>query len=185
MLGNRWPIKWGDAWAGALTSLAVSVVLGLVATVIGASAAHPLTSFHTVALVDLIAIVLAGFFAFLAGGWVAGKIAGHTYSEPSILHAAISWLIALPLMIVALAAGVGPTLGGWYGGLIGASPLVAAATTATTPPDVIRNTALAALTSILIGLIGAVIGGWLSSGEPMTFTHHRTRTLTSPERRPI
>jgi hypothetical protein len=94
-------------------------------------------------------------------------------------------LIALPLLLVALAAGVGPTFGGWYGGLVGASPLVAAATTATTTPDVIRNTALAALTSILIGLIGAVIGGWLSSGEPMTFAHYRTRTLTSTERRPV
>ena len=131
MLVNPWPINWSAAWAGALTSLAASVVLGLVATIIGANAAtHPLTSFHTVALVDLIAIVVAGFFAFVAGGWVAGKIAGHSHSEPSILHAAISWLIALPLILAALAAGVGQAFGGWYGGLIGASPLVAAATTA-------------------------------------------------------
>ena len=25
------------------------------------------------------------------------------------------------------------------------------------------------------GLIGSVLGGWMASGEPMTFTHHRTR----------
>jgi len=170
---------------GALTSLAVAFILGLVATVIGVSSAHPFTSFHTIALVDLIAVVIAGFFAFVAGGWTAGKIAGFSHSEPSILHAAISWLIALPLLLLALAAGAGQAFGGWYGGLIGASPLVAAATSAATAPDVVRNTALATLTSILIGLIGAVIGGWLASGEPMTFTHHRTRTLPSTERRPI
>ncbi|MGA3037835.1 MAG: hypothetical protein ABSE64_10185 [Vulcanimicrobiaceae bacterium] len=185
MLVNPWPVNWSAVWVGALTSLAVSVILGLVATVIGVSTAHPFTSFHAVALVDLIAVVVGGFFAFVAGGWAAGKIAGFSHSEPSILHAAISWLLALPLLLLALAAGAGQAFGGWYGGLIGASPLVAAATSATTAPDVVRNTALAALTSILIGLIGAVIGGWLASGEPMTFTHHRARTLTSTERRPI
>jgi hypothetical protein len=58
MLVNPWPVNWSAAWAGALASLAVSVILGLVATVIGASTAHPLTSFHTVALVSLIAVVL-------------------------------------------------------------------------------------------------------------------------------
>ena len=185
MLVNAWPVNWSAAWVGALTSLAVSVILGLVATIIGASTAHPLASFHTVAIISLIAVVVAGFFAFAAGGWAAGKIAGFSHSEPSILHAAVSWLIALPLILLALAAGAGQAFGGWYGGLVGASPLVAAATTATNAPDVARNSALAALTSILIALIGAVIGGWLASGEPMNFTHHRTRTLTSPERRPV
>jgi hypothetical protein len=27
----------------------------------------------------------------------------------------------------------------------------------------------------LLGLIGSVIGGWMASGEPMTFTHYRRR----------
>ena len=38
-----------------------------------------------------------------------------------------------------------------------------------------RNNALATAVALLIGLIGAVLGGWMASGEPMTFTHHRTR----------
>jgi hypothetical protein len=29
--------------------------------------------------------------------------------------------------------------------------------------------------SLLVGLIGSVIGGWMASGEPMTLTHYRTR----------
>ena len=51
------------------------------------------------------------------------------------------------------------------------SPLVAVPVS----PDAIRNTALAALMSLLVGLIGSVIGGWMASGEPMTLTHYRTR----------
>jgi uncharacterized membrane protein YeaQ/YmgE (transglycosylase-associated protein family) len=40
---------------------------------------------------------------------------------------------------------------------------------------VARNAALGALTAMLLGLVGAVVGGWMASGEPMTLTHYRTR----------
>jgi hypothetical protein len=42
-------------------------------------------------------------------------------------------------------------------------------------PKATRNSALGAVTALLLGLVGSVIGGWLASGEPMNFTHHRTR----------
>lgn len=42
-------------------------------------------------------------------------------------------------------------------------------------PKVTRNSALGAVTALLLGLVGSVIGGWMSSGEPMNFTHYRTR----------
>ncbi len=42
-------------------------------------------------------------------------------------------------------------------------------------PKVARNAALGAVTALLLGLVGAVLGGWLASGEPMNFTHFRTR----------
>jgi hypothetical protein len=43
-------------------------------------------------------------------------------------------------------------------------------------PRATRNSALGAATALLLGLIGAVIGGWMASGEPMNFSHYRTRT---------
>jgi hypothetical protein len=42
-------------------------------------------------------------------------------------------------------------------------------------PKVTRNSALVAITALLLGLLGSVIGGWLASGEPMNFIHYRTR----------
>jgi hypothetical protein len=42
-------------------------------------------------------------------------------------------------------------------------------------PKVTRNNALFAITALLLGLLGSVIGGWMASGEPMNFTHYRTR----------
>lgn len=38
-----------------------------------------------------------------------------------------------------------------------------------------RNAALFAVTALLLGLMGSVIGGWMASGEPMTLTYHRHR----------
>jgi hypothetical protein len=42
-------------------------------------------------------------------------------------------------------------------------------------PKAMRNGALGALSALLLGLMGSVIGGWMSSGEPMTLTYHKTR----------
>jgi len=41
-------------------------------------------------------------------------------------------------------------------------------------PRATRNAALGTVTALLLGLMGSVIGGWMASGEPMTFTHYRT-----------
>jgi hypothetical protein len=42
-------------------------------------------------------------------------------------------------------------------------------------PKVTRNTALGAVTALLLGLVGCVVGGWMASGEPMNFSHYQTR----------
>ena len=36
-----------------------------------------------------------------------------------------------------------------------------------------RNSALGAVTALLIGLMGSLLGGWLASGEPMSLTYRR------------
>lgn len=168
-----WLVNWSAVWVGALTVLAMALVFGMIGTAAGAQAYKSITSWKTISISTVAGTVAATFFAFVIGGWVAGKIAGSRHAEPSILHATIAWLVALPLIIVALSAGAGSAFGGWYGGLV-TSPFAPAAAIPPTP-DVIRNTALAALTSILIGLIGSVLGGWFASGEPMTFHHHHSR----------
>jgi hypothetical protein len=166
-----WRVNWTAVWIGALTSIAAALVLGLVGTAAGATAIKTISSWRTISFGEVAFAVCAGFFSMAAGGWAAAKVAGLRHSEPAILHAVVAWLVALPLLMLLLAAGAGNAFGGWYGGFI-TSPLVApvAAT-----PDVVRNTALAGLTTLLVGLIGAVIGGWIGSGEPMTLGHHRTR----------
>jgi hypothetical protein len=40
-----------------------------------------------------------------------------------------------------------------------------------------RNAALGGVTALLLGLAGAVVGGWLASGEPMSIRYRRARSL--------
>jgi hypothetical protein len=167
-----WAVNWSAAWVGALAALGAALIFGLLGTAAGATSLEKFSSFTTISRIDVAMVICASFFAFVIGGWCAGKITGARHSERTILHGAIAWLITTPLLVVMLAAGAGNALGGWYGGL--AAPLGAAAMAPSTPADV-RNTALAAITTLLVGLIGSVIGGWMASGEPMTFTHHRKR----------
>jgi bacteriorhodopsin len=168
-----WSINWGAIWVGALAALSAALIFGLLGTALGATSVEKISSWHTISMIEVIFIVCAAFFSFVIGGWVAGKITGARHSEPTILHATIAWLIATPILVTMLAAGAGTAFGGWYGGLI-VSPIGAVAA-APASPDIVRNTAVAAVTSLLLGLIGSVIGGWMASGEPMTFTFHRKR----------
>lgn len=164
---------------------------------------------HGIKLAAMALSVVGAFLAFALGGWVAGKIAGILRSEPAMLHGAIVWLVAVPFLLFFASMGAGSFFGGWYGGLAGTpawaattpapeqpAPLAANATAEqraaheaavrnweqNNPERVgraTRNAALTALTALLLGLIGSVIGGWMASGEPMTFTHYRTRNLAS------
>ena len=117
-----WPVNWTAVWVGALAALAAALIFSLIETAAGAQAMKNVVSWKTISIATIAATICAAFFAFVIGGWVAGKIAGPRHAEPAIL-----------------------------------------------------NTALAALMSLLVGLIGSVIGGWMASGEPMTLTHYRTR----------
>jgi bacteriorhodopsin len=168
-----WGVNWSAVWVGALAALTAALIFGLIGTAVGATSTEKFSSFQTISRIDVALVICSAFFAFVIGGWVAGKITGARHAERTILHGAIAWLVATPVLVVLLALGAGNAFGGWYGGL-DASPFAAAAAAAPAP-DVVRNTALAAITSLLVGLIGSVIGGWMSSGEPMTFTHHNKR----------
>jgi hypothetical protein len=170
-----WGVNWSAVWVGALAALTFALIFGLIGTAIGATSVEKFSSFSTVSRIEVVMVICSAFFAFVIGGWSAGKITGARHSERTILHGAIAWVVATPLLVALLAAGAGNAFGGWYGGLV-VSPFGAAvAAQPVATPDAVRATALSALTALLVGLVGSVIGGWMASGEPMTFTHHAKR----------
>jgi len=208
----HWPIHWSGIWGGALAALAAVLLFGLVGVAVGAHLLgpdHRVVDLKKLTLPTLAFSVFGAFLAFVIGGWVAGKIAGILRSEPAMLHGALVWLIAVPMLVVLANLGAANYMGGWYAGLAGTpswgtsagapferpDPLPPMATEAEIAqfkadqaaykqnvkqwqedsPKVVRNSALGAITALLLGLAGSVIGGWLASGEPMTFTYHRNR----------
>lgn len=178
-----WPV-WSAVWVGALSALAVGLVIGLIGYAIGAHqlTAPRTTTFSNVRLVTTIFSVAGAFFAFVVGGWVAGRILGARRAEPAILHGVVAWLVTVPVMLLLGAVGATVMWGGWYGGLV-ASPAWMA--TPPTTPEIaaaVRNGALASVAALLLGLVGSVIGGWMASGEPMMLGHYRRRDLDELER---
>ncbi len=146
--------------------------------------------------------IFGAFLSFVIGGWVAGKIAGILHAEPAVVTGAIVWLVATPLLAVAASASIGSYgwYGGVVGGpasiavpydrpeylSAGASDADRVANEAAwsdyrrkvaqwheETPRAVRNSAVCALTSLLLGLVGSVIGGWASSGEPMRMGYRR------------
>jgi uncharacterized membrane protein YeaQ/YmgE (transglycosylase-associated protein family) len=210
-----WPVSWTAIWVGALAALCAVLVFGLIGIALGAHLLGPenrVVSWSKFGIGALIFSVCGAFFAFAIGGWIAGKIAGIWRSEPAMLHGAVVWLVAVPLMVLLGSLGAASFFGSWYAGLAGA-PAWAAASAPFERPEVLaagatqeeitrhqtamreyqdelrqwredtpkatRNSALGAVTALLLGLVGSVIGGWMASGEPMNFTHFRTRTARS------
>jgi hypothetical protein len=209
---HEWPVNWTAVWVGALAGLCAALIFGLIGVSIGAhllTPEHRVVDLHKMHIGTMIYSVCAAFFAFVIAGWVTGKIAGILRAEPAVLHGAVAWLVAVPMLALAMALGAGSFLGGWYAGLAGSPSWAApaavpfekpeppgpAATSAEVTqyradlaayhnkvhqwnedtPRATRNSALGAMTALLLGLIGSVIGGWLACGEPMSLTYHRVR----------
>jgi hypothetical protein len=173
---TSWPVAWSAILVGALTALAVGLIIGLLGFALGAHEVSRYVDWKKIRLISVLFSVGGAFFAFVAGGWAAARIAGIRRSEPAILHGAIVWLLTLPLLLAIAAIGASAHFGGWYGGLERLPSWAAAAAT----PDpglapATRNNALTTVVALLLGLVGGVIGGWMASGEPMTFTHYRKR----------
>ena len=190
--GVRWPVDWSAVWVGALAALVVALVFGLAGGALGAHQLTPgnrIVKWSDLGLGALVFGVFGAFIAFVVGGWVAAKIAGIRRSEPAMLHGAVVWLVAVPLLLALAALGAGTHFGGWYAGLAG-TPGWAVSAAAAAPVDpnaaiAARNAALGALTALLLGLVGGVVGGWMASGEPMTFTYYRRRGTGVPARRAV
>lgn len=188
--GEYWPINWSAIWVGALAALTVALIISLIGAALGAHQLGPggrIATLKDVGVGALVFSVLGAFFSFVVGGWVAGKINGYRRAETDMLHGAIVWLLAVPLLVGLAAIGAGTLFGGWFGGLAGVPAWVTPNAVAADPTAAAaaRNTALLAVTALLIGLVGSVLGGWLASGEPMSIYLYRTRAAAPQSTRTV
>jgi hypothetical protein len=180
-----WPINWSAVIVGALSALVAAVLLGLIGTAIGAHKTGlegRITTWSGVGFASLVFAVVSSFFAFVIGGWVAGRISGVRRAEDATLQGALAWLVAVFAMIT-LAAMSGAVFNGWYAS-IAPTPVVPAVPGQPADPGLaiaLRNGALATAAALLMGLMGSVIGGWIASGEAMTIGRYRVRLEPYPD----
>lgn len=116
----HWPVNWSAAWVGALAALAAIVVFGLIGIAIGMQSidsSSRIVDLRKVGIGALIFSVCSAFFAFVICGWTAGKIAGILRAEPAMLHGAVAWLLAVPLLVALAAIGAGNSIGAWHASL--------------------------------------------------------------------
>ena len=122
-------------WVGTLSAVALALVFGLVAIALGAHrVGQPFGTWREVSFLALAFSVFGSFLAFALGGWVAAKVAGIRRSETAMLHGAIVWLVAVPILVVLASMGAGSYFGAWYGGLAGLPPAAAQALAAAPDP---------------------------------------------------
>ena len=74
---TAWPVSWSGIWVGTLAALAVGLIIGLIGTAVGAHEASRYVDWKKVRLIGLVFSVAGAFFAFVVGGWVAARVAGH------------------------------------------------------------------------------------------------------------
>src|SRR2546422_4212096 len=114
-----WPVVWSAVIVGALSALAVGLVIGLIGFSVGAHEVSKAATWKNVRLITLIFNIGGAFFAFVVGGWVAARIAGFRRAEVAVLHGAIAWLVTLPILMLLAATGTLASYGGGVGSLGG------------------------------------------------------------------
>src|SRR5919206_5039876 len=85
----RWPVAWSAIWVGALTALAVGLIIGLLGFALGANEVAETVDWKKLRLISAIFAVGGAFFAFVAGGWAPGGNAGIPPPPPALPHRAI------------------------------------------------------------------------------------------------
>src|SRR5262249_22438453 len=112
-----WYVSWSGVFVGALSGLALLLVFGLTAIVVGAhQVGQRFATWHEFHLITLVFSVFGSFLSFVLGGWAAARVTGTRRAETAMLHGAIAWLVTVPGLLFFAALGAGGYLGAWYGG---------------------------------------------------------------------
>src|SRR5437773_11893042 len=127
-----WPVVWSAVILGALSALAIGLVIGLIGFAVGAHEVSKAATWKNVRLITLIFNIGGAFFAFVVGGWVVARIAGFRRAEPAVLHGAIAWLVTLPILMLLAATG---TLASYGGGAVSLAGFDATATSGSSATD--------------------------------------------------
>ena len=150
LLGRSY-IAWSAVAAGALTSLAILILLGSLGSAFGI-AAYRGGAFGVVAAFWAIASSVVAFFC---GGCLVSYLAPHSEQRSGAVHGMMAWVLAVMLMSTAAAWAIGSTRLGMAFNPLGSSITPGVEFT----HGQIAGAAWTAFICLSFGLIAAIIGG--------------------------
>jgi hypothetical protein len=129
-------VSWGAVLAGVVTTLATQVLFSILGLGLGSGTIDPLQEqdpTRGIAMGAAIWFVVTSIFALLAGGYVAGRLAGVPRRVDSALHGFLAWGLATLLGVYLLTSAVGGLMSGALG-LVGRGVTLAGAGLAAAAP---------------------------------------------------
>jgi hypothetical protein len=116
-------IFWGAILAGVAVAFGVTLLLGFLGAGLGASSINPTQEsnpFAGLGLGALIWMVVSGFIAFFAGGWLSAYGGGSTTRTAALAHGFTMWAVATVLGMWILTGAAGTLVSGGAGIIGGA-----------------------------------------------------------------
>jgi hypothetical protein len=114
-------ISWGAILAGVVVVLVVQLLLMLLGLAIGMATIDPASGntpqASTLGISSAVWWLVATAIAVLAGGWVAGRLAGMPTRTDGTLHGVVTWAAATLIGFYLLTTTVGSLVGGAFGAL--------------------------------------------------------------------
>ncbi len=133
-------ISWGAIAAGAVTALAIQILLAMLGTGIGAGTIDPLTNGDTPTAASLgmgagIWWLVASLISLLAGGWVAGRLSGVAHKSEGGMHGMLTWAVVVLAMVYLVSSAAGSLMRG-AAGVLGTAATVTATGAAAVAPKI-------------------------------------------------
>lgn len=166
-LGEREGIhgQWGAIVAGAFAGFAAFILLAVLGIAIGVTAGQPMSG-EAAGIAAGIWWILTLLAASIFGGWVLGRTARRMGQFMPFVYGTVTWVLGTVIMLFLLTMGVGNIIGG-VGGAVGQAmagqPLPS--TEQIDVAGIATSTAWVLFASMVIGLVGTIIGARIGSPE--------------------
>ena len=150
------PLRWSAIFGGTFFAFGIMMILALFGVAVGSVIASPEGVTGGTKIWAGIWSLVTAFVGFLAGGWLAAKTSGSLTNAMGRLHAVVTWGLG-SAAILYFAVNSTTRLATALSYVTGMAGQVSA--TPGTVESMTMTTAVWSLITVILGLIGALVGG--------------------------
>ncbi len=158
-------VRWGPIWAGLVVAISTFLLLSLIAIVVGIQVVGGDAVDAQAAQTGAIITGVLVLFAFLIGGFVAGRTSAVPGRGAGLLNGFLVWALGLVLIVALTLVGLGEIFGavGDFFAQLRALGVTGENVDRAAVVNALRNTAVIALASMALPALAAAIGGWIGA----------------------